>query len=47
MRAARGGRSTDMARLSWLWEYRRKQRKIPNKEREKEKKEGFPDSLVP
>jgi len=25
-----------------LWEYKRKLRKIPKKEREKEKKEGFP-----
>ena len=33
------------ARLSWLWEYKRKQRKIPKKEREKEKKEGFPSLL--
>jgi hypothetical protein len=30
-----------------LWEYKRKERKIPKKEREKEKKEGFPDLLVP
>jgi hypothetical protein len=35
-----------LARLSWLWEYKRKERKIPKKEREKEKKEGFPDLLV-
>jgi len=35
------------AQFSWLWEYKRKQRKIPKKEREKEKKEGFPDLLVP
>ena len=34
-----GGR----ARLPWVWEYKRKQRKIPKKEREKEKEEGFPD----
>ena len=28
-----------------LWEYKRKQRQIPKKEREKEKKEGFPSLL--
>ena len=33
------------AQLSWLWEYKRKQRIIPKKEREKEKKEGFPSLL--
>jgi hypothetical protein len=38
-----GGR----ARLPWVWEFKRKERKIPKKEREKEKKEGFPDSLAP
>jgi len=36
-----------MAQFSWLWEYKRKLRKIPKKEREKEKKEGFPNLLVP
>jgi len=36
-----------LAQFSWLWEYKRKQRKFPKKEREKEKKEGFPDLLVP
>ena len=30
-----------LARLPWVWEYKRKQRKIPKKEREKEKEEGF------
>ena len=34
------------ARLPWLWEYKRKKRKIPKKEREKEKKEGYSDLLV-
>jgi len=29
-----------------LWEYKRKQRKIPKKEREKEKKEGFPSTMI-
>ena len=31
------------AQLPWVWEYKRKQRKIPKKEKEEEKKEGFPD----
>jgi len=35
------------AQFSWLWEYKRKLRKILKKEREKEKKEGFPNLLVP
>ena len=35
-----------MAQLPWLWEYKRKKRKIPKKEREKEKKEGLSDLLV-
>ena len=29
------------ARLPWLWEYKRKERKIPKKEREKEKRRDF------
>ena len=29
------------ARLPWLWEYKRKDRKIPKKEREKEKRRDF------
>jgi len=28
-----------LAQFSWLWEYKRKQRNFPKKEREKEKKE--------
>ena len=32
-----------MAQLPWLWEYKRKQRTILKKEREKEKKEEFPE----
>jgi len=36
-----------LAQFSWLWEYKRKLRKIPKKEREKERKEGFPNLLVP
>ena len=38
--------SRQTAQLPWLWEYKRKKRKIPKKEREKEKKEGFSDLLV-
>ena len=29
------------ARLPWLWEYKRKERKIPKKEREKKKRRDF------
>ena len=32
--------------LPWVWEYKKKQRKFPKKEREKEEKEGFPDLWV-
>ena len=31
----------EWAQLPWLWEYKRKERKIPKKEREREKRRDF------